>query len=351
MTAILTKALHLLPPEVAHHVTLFGLKTGLAVPPAREDDPVLATNVWGRDFSNPIGMAAGFDKNAEVVLPLLALGFGFVEAGTVTPRPQPGNPKPRLFRIPSHKAVINRLGFNNHGLNVYTERLAGIATHPLRRHGIVGANVGRNKTSTDAIADYVTGVQLVSNLADYVVINISSPNTPGLRGLQNKSELTALLAAIQQARLLLPKKPPLLVKIAPDLDAQGLADVAETVLEAKVDGLILGNTTISRPEDLPREMAEQAGGLSGAPLLELSNDKLRQMYKLTSGKLPLIGVGGVASAMDAYKKIKLGASLVQLYTGLIYGGPPMLREIKEGLTVLLKRDGFKSVAEAIGKDA
>ncbi|MBI3419101.1 MAG: quinone-dependent dihydroorotate dehydrogenase [Proteobacteria bacterium] len=345
-----SRLLHLLPPETAHRFTLLALKCGLGPSAAGKDDPVLHTRVWGLDFPNPVGIAAGFDKNAEAVLPLLKAGFGFVEAGTVTPQAQPGNPQPRLFRLPEQKAVINRLGFNNEGLEAYVARLKALANDPFRQKSVVGANLGRNKDQTDAAADYVTGVRAVSKLADYVVINISSPNTPGLRGLQNKPELSALLAEVQKARRTLasPKLPPLLVKIASDLDEAALNNIAEVTLANKVDGLIIGNTTLSRPSGLPPALAQEAGGLSGPPLFSLSNQALRQMYKIIEGKLLLIGVGGIASAEDAYEKIRLGASLVQLYTGLIYGEPELLADIKRGLATLLRRDGFKSVADAVG---
>jgi dihydroorotate dehydrogenase len=351
MISNLTRLLHLLPPETAHEATLLALQSGLAPRASGPDDPVLHTKLWGLDFPNPVGLSAGFDKNAAAVIPLLKLGFGFVEAGTVTPRPQSGNPKPRLFRIPAQQAVINRLGFNNKGLEAYLQRLQAIEKDPARRIGVVGANVGRNKDSPDGNADYVTGVKAVSPYADYVVINISSPNTPGLRGLQNKSELAVLLSAVQQARMGISKKPPLLVKIAPDLDDQALSDIAEVVTNAGADGLIISNTTVSRPGNIPAELAKETGGLSGPPIFEMSNEILRKIYRLTSGRLPLIGVGGIASAADAYKKIRLGASLVQLYTGLIYGGPQMLFDIKKGLAELLRRDGFNSVQEAVGKNA
>lgn len=341
----LLKILHLLPPELAHDGTIKALQAGLVPAPQPFCDPILKTQLWGLDFLNPIGLAAGFDKNAEVPVAMLKLGFGFVETGTVTPLPQTGNVKPRIFRWPQGQAVINRLGFNNKGLDVYCANLKGALA---QRIGIIGANVGRNKDSVDGIADYVKGVRAVSPLADYVVINISSPNTPGLRGLQNKSELEQLLHAVQQARAALEKRPPLLVKIAPDLDEMALEDIAGVALASNIDGLIISNTTITRAPDMPPELASQAGGLSGPPVFNLANQALRGMARLTKKRLPLIGVGGVSSAMDAYIKIKYGASLVQLYTGLIYQGPWLARAIAQGLAELLSRDGFNSVAEAVG---
>jgi dihydroorotate dehydrogenase len=338
--------LRLLPPEQAHRCTLALLKHGGAFLHARPVDPMLATRVWDLDFAHPVGLAAGFDKNAECVTALLNLGFAFVETGTVTPRPQPGNPKPRLFRLPAQRAVINRLGFNSEGLDVYTKNLRALG--PSRARGIVGANIGRNKESTDAVADYVTGIRSVSDVADYVTVNISSPNTPGLRGLQNREELEQLLSAVQAARHTLPKKPPLLVKIAPDLDEAACEGIAEVALHNNVDGLIVSNTTLSRPDYLPPGLAAEAGGLSGPPLFELSTQILARMYRLTQGRLPLVGVGGISSAEDAYAKIRAGASLVQLYTAFIYQGPELLNVICEGLVQLLRRDGFKNIREAVG---
>ncbi len=346
--SFLIKALHLLPPEAAHNATLALLKTGLAPACRVPDAPVLRTTVWGREFPNPIGLSAGFDKNAEVVLPLLNLGFGFVEAGTVTPRPQAGNPSPRIFRWSEQRAVINRLGFNNKGLEFYCHNLIWAQSNA--HSGIIGGNIGKNKDSTDAIADYLLGLRAVSPLVDYLTINISSPNTPGLRGLQNRDELNALLQAIQAERQKLAAQPPLLVKIAPDLDEQAITDIAEVVTQNKIDGLIISNTTISRPAHLPPELAAEAGGLSGPPVLEMSNAVLARMARLTQGKLPLIGVGGVSSGADAYRKIRLGASLVQLYTALIYHGPSLVGRIKTELAGLLERDGFQHVADAVGID-
>ena len=348
---ILIKLLRLLPPEKAHALSLAALRRGFFPRGAdKAPDALLMQRILGLDFPHPIGLAAGFDKNAEAVVPLLRAGFAFVEAGTVTPLPQSGNPEPRLFRIPQARAVINRLGFNNDGLEAFCARLAETANDPLVRKRVVGANVGCNKDAKDKIADFVKGVAAVSELADYVTINISSPNTPGLRGLQNRAELEHLLSEVQKTRAHLSAKPSLLVKISPDLDEAGLQAIADVAIKAKVDGLIISNTTISRPAGLPEDIAKQAGGLSGAPLFDLSNKVLARMYQLTKGKLPLIGVGGVGSAEDAYKKIRAGASLVQLYTALIYEGPGLIAKIKAGLVKLLQRDGFKNVSEAVGAD-
>lgn len=337
-------AIRLLDAETAHALAIKALKTGLVPPPARFDDPILRTSVFGLDFPNPVGLAAGFDKNAEVPGPLLAQGFGFVEVGTVTPRPQPGNPKPRMFRLPADRAAINRMGFNNEGRDAMATRLTG------RRPGIVGVNLGKNKDSEDAAADYVLGVERLGPLADYLVVNVSSPNTPGLRALQGREPLAALLNAVKEARNKLVRRPPLLLKIAPDLTDEDKKDIAEVLAEVGIDGLIATNTTIARPESLRDPNRKETGGLSGKPVYEPSTRVLGEMYRLTGGRLPLIGVGGISSGHDAYAKIRAGASLVQFYTAMIYEGPGLANRIKRELAELLKRDGFASVSEAVGAD-
>jgi dihydroorotate dehydrogenase len=276
---------------------------------------------------------------------MLGLGFGFTEIGSVTPRPQPGNPQPRLFRLSEDGAVINRMGFNNHGLDAAVGRLAA---RP--RKGVVGANLGKNKDTEDAASDYVKGVEKLGPLADYLVINVSSPNTPGLRALQGKEPLEALIGQTKQAvaKLLAPK--PLLLKIAPDLTPEDRADIAEVALSTGLDGLIVSNTTIERPASLRSADAKQTGGLSGAPLFEPSTKLLGEMYKLTGGKIVLVGVGGIGSAEQAYAKIRAGASLLQLYSALVYGGPPLITRINSGLAAFLKRDGFASLSAAVGAD-
>ncbi len=343
-----------LTPERAHTVTIRLLASGLMPPMSGKDDPILAQRLWGLDFSNPVGMAAGFDKNAEVIDPLLSLGFGFVEVGTVTPRPQPGNPQPRCFRLPDQQALINRFGFNSQGLEAAARRLNAWRHRRRRRPGVVGANLGRNKDSSDAVHDYVAGVYALAPISDYLVINVSSPNTPGLRALQDRGPLTELLSRVLLARadLCERKPPPLLLKIAPDLTDEDLAAVAEVSLAVGIDGLIVSNTTISRPDAvLGLPDATEAGGLSGPPVFALSTRVLRDMYRHTRGKLPLIGVGGIASPEDAYVKIRNGASLIQLYTALIYQGPALIHDIRTRLPEFLKRDGFKTIAEAVGADA
>ena len=342
-----------LSPELAHTITVRLLATGLAPPMDGPADPILAQRLWGIDFPNPVGMAAGFDKNAEAIDGLLALGFGSVEVGTVTPRPQPGNPKPRCFRLPEQQAMINRFGFNNEGLEAIARRLATFRHRHRRRPGAVGANIGRNKDSVDAVHDYVAGVYALAPLSDYLVINVSSPNTPGLRALQDREPLTELLSRVLEARadLCEKKTPPLLLKIAPDLDDGDLAAVAEVSLAVGIDGLIVSNTTISRPDPVAALPAgAETGGLSGQPLFTLSTRVLGQIYRHTSGRLPLIGVGGIASPEDAYAKIRNGASLVQLYTALVYQGPALVHKIKRELPEFLRRDGFASIAEAVGAD-
>jgi dihydroorotate dehydrogenase len=336
--------LRLIPPEAAHRATIHGLRLGLGGTDCKPDDPILAISRFGLDFGNPVGLAAGFDKNAEVVDAMLELGFGFAEFGTVTPRPQPGNPKPRIFRLPNQHAVINRLGFNNAGLEAAAERAARLR----RKRGIIGGNIGKNKDSTDAVADYVTGAARLSPLVDYLTVNVSSPNTPGLRALQGRAILTELLSSVQSAR----KVPvPVLVKIAPDLTESDLDDIVHAAVDSKIAGIIVSNTTIDRPADLPPDLAAETGGLSGAPLFKPSTEILRRVYRLSAGAIPLIGVGGISSADDAYAKIRAGASLVQLYTGLVYQGPGLVARIKSGLAARLRADGFARIEDAVGADA
>jgi dihydroorotate dehydrogenase len=336
-----------LDAETAHGIALKALAAGLAGRDSGRDDPVLATEAFGLRFRNPIGLAAGFDKDAVAVLPLMRLGFGFVEAGTVTPRPQPGNPRPRLFRLVEDAAVINRMGFNNGGLDGYLARLRDL---PRPLPAVFGANVGINKEGAEPERDYPALYAAVAPFADYVTVNISSPNTPGLRDLQGEERLAAILDAIAARRASLPRTPPLLVKIAPDLADDALAPIVNACLTRGVAGLIVSNTTIARPP-LKSAHAREAGGLSGAPLFGPSTEMLRKVFRIARGRLALIGVGGIATAEQAYAKIRAGASLVQLYTGFAYAGPVLPRRLADGLAALLKRDGFTSVADAVGKDA
>ena len=312
------------------------------------DPSVLQTSVMGLEFSNPIGLAAGFDKHAEVPDALLKLGFGFVEVGSVTPRPQPGNPRPRVFRLEDDHAVINRYGFNSQGLAVVADRLKKRRGQP----GIVGVNVGANKDSEDPIGDYVEGVNELIELAAYFVVNVSSPNTPGLRMLQARDLLDAQLDRVLAVRGngSAQNSVPLVVKIAPDLSLEDCRDIAEVALARGVDGLIVSNTTTVRPV-LKSISRYEVGGLSGAPLFASSTRVLAEMYRLTEGKISLIGTGGIASGHDAYCKIKSGASLVQLYTALVFQGPRLIGQIKQDLASLLAADGYDNIAQAVGVDA
>nr|XP_014267887.1 dihydroorotate dehydrogenase (quinone), mitochondrial isoform X2 [Maylandia zebra] len=342
-------------PETAHVLAVKMIGLGL-VPLNRYQDPAsLEVNVLGLKFKNPIGIAAGFDKHGEAVDGLYKLGFGFVEVGTVTPKPQEGNPKPRVFRLTADNAIINRYGFNSCGLAEVHTRLKAREERQQGRSkaGLpLGINLGKNKLSQDAGTDYLEGVKVLGPLADYLVVNVSSPNTPGLRDLQGKAELRQLLHTVQKERDALQeqRKPPVLVKIAPDLTAQDKQDIADVVTELGVDGLMVSNTTVSRPETLQDPNKSEVGGLSGEPLRDLSTTTVREMYNLTKGKIPIIGIGGVASGQDAMDKIRAGASLVQLYTALTYQGPPVVIKIKRELEQLLKDQGFSSVSEAVGAD-
>ncbi len=331
-------ALFGLDPELGHRATISILRW---VPPGQvQAAPSLSTNVAGIAFPSPVGLAAGFDKDAEVPDAMLRLGFGFVEVGTLTPLPQVGNPKPRLFRLVEDAGVINRMGFNNGGHRSALARL-----QRRKRNGIVGVNIGANKEATDRVADYVAGVQMMSSVADYIAINVSSPNTPGLRGLQDKSALDDLLCAVMAVR-----KVPIFLKVAPDLDATAIDDVVDVSIGRGVDALIIGNTTISRPP-LGSAWKDETGGLSGAPLTSLAMEKLRTFRAASGGQIPLIAAGGIDSADEAYARIRAGASLVQIYSALVYHGPGLAKTVTTNLARLLARDGFAHVADAVGVDA
>ena len=343
--------IHALDPEQAHNLTIRALRVGLSTQfGAGVDDTVLATTAFGLNFPNPIGVAAGFDKNAEAITGVHKMGFGFAEAGTVTPKSQAGNDKPRLFRLSEDKAVINRFGFNNKGLEYFASQLNALPD----ARGVFGANVGANKDSDDRTADYVTGIKRLYGLSDYFTVNISSPNTPGLRALQSKDALMELISKTLEARAEKIAEGeayvPILVKIAPDLQNADIKDIADIAISSGIDGLIVSNTTIARPETLKNKHKGEAGGLSGAPLMEPSTQVLRAIYRATEGTVPLVGVGGVASGADAFAKIKAGASLVQLYSALVYSGPALVTQIKAELVSLLKAEGFASVADAVGAD-
>jgi dihydroorotate dehydrogenase len=342
-----TSALRLIDPETAHHAAMFGLRAGVG-PRARADRyPRLRTKLAGLDLPNPIGMAAGFDKNCEAPDALLAAGFGFVECGTVTPKPQAGNARPRIFRLSEDRAIINRLGFNNSGLDAFADRLAA-----RRQRGIVGANVGANKDSVDRPADYVLGMGRVWKCASYVTANISSPNTPGLRGLQERGALEDLLGRMREARATLEAahgRRPLFLKVAPDLDDTAVRDIAELALAYGLDALIVSNTTLQRPPHLTSDNAEEAGGLSGQPLFQISTHVLRLFAQALGGRLPLIGVGGVENGVTALAKLRAGASAVQLYSALVYEGPGLVARILDELDGLLAAEGVDHVSEIVGK--
>lgn len=338
--ALLRPALFLIDPERAHRLTIDALKLMPAGSPPRPG--ALATTVAGLHFPNPLGMAPGFDKDAEVPDAVLGLGFGFTEIGTVTPLPQPGNPKPRLFRLAEDRAVINRMGFNNHGHSAAHARLVKRA-----QRGIVGVNVGANKDSADRIADYIAGIDMFRDLASYITVNISSPNTPGLRDLQGDKELGDLLAAVAANRQA--GDPPVFLKVAPDLDAEAPGRIVEAAIRHGIAAIIVSNTTISRPP-LKSRQAGETGGLSGAPLRDLAQQRLRDFRAVAGGAIPLVGVGGIASAEDAWARIRAGADLVQLYSAMVYEGPGIARRVTRGLERLMKRDGFASIAEAVGSE-
>jgi dihydroorotate dehydrogenase len=338
-----TRAVRFLDPETAHRATVRLMASPLSPRLHVRSDPMLRTRIAGIDFPNPLGLAAGFDKNAEVPDGMLRLGFGFVEIGGVTPLPQPGNERPRVFRLVEDGAVINRYGFNNDGLDAIAARLLR-----RKRKGIVGANLGANKDSANRLEDYVKGVKGLEGLVDFYTVNISSPNTPGLRALQDKAALSGLLKRVLAARNRLSVKAPVFLKIAPDLTDGDKADIAAAALEEKIDALIVSNTTIARDPSLKSPYRDEKGGLSGRPLFAPSTALLKEFHQSLKGGIPLVGVGGVFSAEDAYEKIRAGASLVQLYTALIYKGPALVAEIVERLPRFLKRDGFTSIGEAVG---
>lgn len=351
---LLRPIMFLIDPERAHGLTVFLLKLipfrwltgGIAT------SPKLRTTLWGCDFANPVGMAAGFDKKAAIIGKLFDLGFGFVEAGTVTIKPQIGNPKPRIFRDPPNHSVINRMGFPGEGMEIFKRNLREFLAYVSRPKGVVGINIGMNKDQTDPASDYLNLMKELSGLADYLTINISSPNTPGLRNLQEREPLKDLLSAILQARAHMFKNRhlPILVKLAPDLNDEQLREIAEVVRELKIDGVILTNTTLDRPDSLSPDFAAEKGGLSGAPLKQKSTQIIGKFYHLTNGEIPIIGVGGIETAQDAFEKICAGASLVQVYTGMIYRGPMIARDICAGLDKILESKGFEHISEVIGSD-
>ncbi len=344
-----TKFLHLLPPELAHNLTIKALKL-FTLRYDNFSDPILSQHLLGLDFPNPVGLAAGFDKNAEVVGPLFSFGFGFIEVGTVTRRPQKGNMKPRVFRLFEDKAVINHLGFNNIGSAKTKKNL-----NNFRKFGtfdkILGINIGKNKDTLNAIDDYTYLIEELGSLSSYITVNISSPNTEGLRDLQLRGNIENLIKKILQKRDQIESinLKPILIKISPDLNDNQLRDIALISLANNVDGLILTNTTVDRNQKLISKFKYKTGGLSGKPLYEKSNTILKKMYNLTNGQIPLIGAGGVSNGIDCYNKMKSGASLIQLYTALIYSGPTLISQINKDLIDLIRTDGYKNISEVIGK--
>ena len=348
---MLTALLHRLDPERAHRLAIRALGTGLVTRQASDRWPKLATTLATLALPNPLGLAAGFDKNAEALPGLQKLGFGWVEVGTITPRPQTGNPKPRIFRLPSDGALINRLGFNNQGLGAAKERLAQ------RRpgDGIIGANIGANRDAEDPVADYATCLDALYPHADYFAINVSSPNTPGLRDLQGRERLSRLLGTLTERRGSLTQREglrkPLFLKIAPDLSLDDEADIADVALDQAVDALIIANTTLDRPDDLGEPARAEKGGLSGRPLFERSTEQIGRFHRLVGCELPLVGVGGIDSGERAFAKIRAGASALQIYTGFIYGGPGLVPQILDDLERLLAAGGFSSLDEAVGSAA
>ena len=340
--------------ERAHRLTLRMLATGFA-PTGGYADDVLKTEIFGHVFQNPLGLAAGFDKDAEVIAPVLDMGFGFMEAGTVTPLPQAGNPAPRLFRDGKNKSVINRLGFPGKGLDVFTANVSNFRVRHAGHTGLLGVNIGINKDTMSAFEDYSRCLTTLAPMADYIVVNVSSPNTPGLRDLQAENMLDALLAglvAVMRGIDLPPvARPALLLKVAPDLNEDQRAAVAQLAMQHHLAGLVVSNTTTDRPEALSPLLREEAGGLSGQLLKHKACETLRDFYRLTDGKLPLVGVGGIASADDAWARICAGASLVQVYTGLVYEGPALVHKILKGLAAHVRAAGLDNIAQAVGRDA
>ena len=343
LTALALPMLRRMEAERAHRLAILGMRLGLAAEHSKADPPALGTTVAGLTFKNPVGLAAGFDKDAVALRALMRMGFGFVEAGTVTPRPQAGNPRPRLFRLAEDEAIINRMGFNNGGIVAFEKQLA---RH--RRIVPVGANIGVNKEGADPEADYPALLRQVAPICDYVTVNVSSPNTPGLRDLQGEARLAAILAAMKAA---VPTAPPIFVKAAPDLSVAGLEAVVETAANAGIAGLILTNTTIARPDSLRSAHATETGGLSGQPLFGPSTAMLARAYLAARGRLVLIGVGGVGSGAQALAKIEAGADLVQVYTSFIYGGPARIARIKAELAAALRSRGVAHVSDLVGAGA
>ena len=350
MKNIFFKIIKSFPPETSHDLTIKLLKLNL-IKGKKFEDPILRQHIFGFDFNNPLGIAAGFDKNSEVINSLLNLGFGFVEAGTVTPKYQYGNEKPRVFRLNEDRAIINHLGFNNKGVSFTKRKLEKLKLNPLSR-GIVGINIGKNKDTQNDIDDYLYCLEQLGPLAHYVTVNISSPNTPGLRELQKRGRIEKLVQLLQKQKNIMNslENTPIFFKIAPDIDEEQIRDIALISLANNIDGLVISNSSIERPSTLKSNLKNEIGGLSGRPLFVNSTLILKKMYTLTNGQIPLIGVGGITNALECYEKIKSGASLVQLYSALTFEGPNIINKILIDLVNILKTDGYRNIKDAIGKD-
>ncbi|NCC04117.1 MAG: quinone-dependent dihydroorotate dehydrogenase [Proteobacteria bacterium] len=342
--------LFMMDPEDAHELTMKMLGYGMGPQFFGPDDEILKSTVFGIEFPNPLGLAAGLDKQATRMDEVMGFGFGHIEIGTIVPQPQDGNPRPRMFRAPQAKALINRFGFNSVGVDVFALRMKEWRAKEKRTHNPVGINIGKNKETKEDAVDFVACFEKVAAYADYVTINVSSPNTPGLRDLQRRELIADLITKVTALRDKIAPKLPVLVKIAPDLDEAQVNDIADVVKASKIQGVIISNTTLARPSSIPDNIAKESGGLSGPALFGPSTRLLSDFYAKTEGKIPLIGCGGVSSGADAYKKIRAGASLVQVYTALVYEGPLVIQRMKRELASLLRRDGFKSVSEAVGAD-
>ena len=350
---MLVNLLRLLPPETAHEITISLLKSNLNFKNKKNFEfKSLKQTILGIDFLNPIGLAAGFDKNAEVIRPMLSYGFGFVEVGTITPKPQKGNAKPRIFRLLEDEAIINHLGFNNYGSEEISKNLKSFYKYN-NYTGVIGINIGKNKSTKNDIDDYLYCIEKLGSYGNYITINISSPNTPGLRNLQLRGRIETLVKKIQnkQREFKLLSDKPIFIKISPDLDDEQLRDIALMALANNVKGLIISNSTIKRPNSLISSYKNEIGGLSGKPIFLNSTIILKKMYSLTNGQIPLIGVGGISNGYECYEKIKAGASLVQLYTALVYHGPKIINNIIKELNGLILTDGFKNISEAVGKSS
>lgn len=334
--------------ERAHHLAIAALKYGLVGSASVLDEPVLKTNLLGMTFAHPIGLAAGFDKHAEVIDQVFGLGFSFAELGGVTPLPQEGNPKPRLFRLPESEGIINRFGFNSVGADLFSQRLQTYRHKNTKQ--ILGVNLGKNKQTENSADDYVEGIQAFAAHADFLTVNVSSPNTPGLRDMQGREALRDILQRVMAARAACGHHPKIFLKIAPDLGDGQAEDIAEVAAASQIDAIIISNTSVSRPASIPAGLAQEAGGLSGKPIFDLSTKALATIYRLTKGQIPLIGCGGISTGADAYAKIRAGASLLQIYSVMIYRGPYAALKIADELAACLKREGFTGVADAVGVD-